>query len=65
MLQRDSEYHGTKGLAAFAVAMVDTALRDCLGGAHGVPCRQLWGGIHSRIPAYAVVPNGPRFSWNE
>ncbi|MFQ5808828.1 MAG: mandelate racemase/muconate lactonizing enzyme family protein [Armatimonadota bacterium] len=52
---RETEYHGSFGLAMFGIAAVDTALWDCLGKAHGVPCWQLWGGIHDRIPAYAMV----------
>jgi L-alanine-DL-glutamate epimerase-like enolase superfamily enzyme len=52
---RELEYHGAFGLAMFGIAAVDTALWDCLGRAHGLPCWQLWGGMHKRIPAYAMV----------
>lgn len=51
----ETEYHGSQGLAMFGIAALDTALWDCLGKALGAPCWQLWGGIHSRIPAYAMV----------
>lgn len=54
-LLRETEYHGSAGLAMFGIAALDTALWDCLGRAHGVPCWQLWGGIHTQIPAYAMV----------
>lgn len=43
-LLRETEYHGSAGLAMFGIAVVDTALWDCLGRARGVPCWQLWGG---------------------
>ncbi|HUU55632.1 MAG TPA: mandelate racemase/muconate lactonizing enzyme family protein [Armatimonadota bacterium] len=52
---RETEYHGSFGLAMFGIAAVDTALWDCLGKARGVPCWQLWGGVRDRIPAYAMV----------
>lgn len=52
---RETEYHGSFGLAMFGIAAIDTALWDCLGKAHGVPCWQLWGAVHDRIPAYAMV----------
>ena len=52
---RETEYHGSFGLAMWGIAAVDTALWDCLGKARGVPCWQLWGGVHNRIPAYAMV----------
>ena len=52
---RETEYHGSSGLAMFGIAAIDTALWDCLGKAMGVPCWQLWGGVHQRIPAYAMV----------
>lgn len=52
---RETEYHGSFGLAMFGIAAVDTALWDCLGKARGAPCWQLWGGVHERIPAYAMV----------
>ena len=52
---RETEYHGSFGLTMFGIAAIDTALWDCLGRARGVPCWQLWGGIHTLIPAYAMV----------
>lgn len=52
---RETEYHGSFGLSMFGIAALDTALWDCLGRVHGVPCWQLWGAVHDRIPAYAMV----------
>jgi L-alanine-DL-glutamate epimerase-like enolase superfamily enzyme len=52
---RETEYHGSFGLATFGIAAIDTALWDCLGKSLGVPCWQLWGAVHTRIPAYAMV----------
>ena len=52
---RETEYHGSSGLAMFGIAAVDTALWDCLGRAHGVPCWRLWGAVRDSIPAYAMV----------
>jgi len=52
---RETEYHGSFGLAMFGVAAIDTALWDCLGRALNVPCWELWGAVHDRIPAYAMV----------
>jgi L-alanine-DL-glutamate epimerase-like enolase superfamily enzyme len=52
---RETEYHGSFGLAMFGIAAVDTALWDCLGKALGVPCWQLWGAVRDRVPAYAMV----------
>jgi L-alanine-DL-glutamate epimerase-like enolase superfamily enzyme len=54
-MSRETEYHGTFGLAMFGIAAIDTALWDCQGKALGVPCWQLWGGMRKRIPAYAMV----------
>jgi len=54
MLQ-ETEYHGSAGLAMFGIAAVDTALWDCLGKSLGVPCWHLWGRVHDRIRAYAMV----------
>ncbi len=54
-LLRETEYHGSSGLTMFGIAALDTALWDCLGKARGVPCWQLWGAMHERIPAYAMV----------
>ena len=52
---RETEYHGSFGLTTFGIAAIDTALWDCLGKAHGVPCWQLWGAARDRVPAYAMV----------
>jgi L-alanine-DL-glutamate epimerase-like enolase superfamily enzyme len=52
---RETEYHGSSGLATFGIAALDTALWDCLGKSLGVPCWQLWGAVRDRIPAYAMV----------
>jgi L-alanine-DL-glutamate epimerase-like enolase superfamily enzyme len=52
---RETEYHGSSGLATFGIAAMDTALWDCLGKSLGAPCWQLWGAVHERIPAYAMV----------
>ncbi|MBC8235531.1 mandelate racemase/muconate lactonizing enzyme family protein [bacterium] len=54
MLQ-ETEYHGSFGLTMFGIAAIDTALWDCLGKALDVPCWQLWGAVHKKIPAYAMV----------
>lgn len=47
---RETEYHGSFGLAMFGIAAVDTALWDCLGRSLGVPCWKLWGRVHERLP---------------
>ncbi len=52
---RETEYHGSAGLAMFGIAALDTALWDCLGKTLGVPCWQLWGRVHDRLRAYAMV----------
>jgi len=52
---RETEYHSASGLTTFGIAAIDTALWDCLGRALGVPCWQLWGGVHTQIRAYAMV----------
>src|SRR4030095_13956979 len=54
-LLRETEYHGAQGLAMFGIAAVDTALWDALGKTLNVPCWQLWGRVHERIRAYAMV----------
>lgn len=51
----ETEYHGSAGLAMFAIAVLDTALWDCLGKLLKAPCWKLWGAAHSKIPAYAMV----------
>jgi len=52
---RQTEYHGSFGLAMFGIAALDTALWDCLGKSLGVPCWKLWGAARDRVPAYAMV----------
>lgn len=54
-LLRETEYHGSSGLTMMAISAIDTALWDCLGKSLGAPCWKLWGRIHDRIPAYAMV----------
>ncbi len=54
-LLRDTEYHGSFGLAMFGIAALDIALWDCLGKSLGVPCWKLWGVVRERVPAYAMV----------
>jgi L-alanine-DL-glutamate epimerase-like enolase superfamily enzyme len=55
MLLRETEYHGSSGLTMFGISLIDTALWDCCGKATGVPCWRLWGAVHEKIPAYAMV----------
>jgi len=55
MLLRETEYHGSFGLTMFGIAAIDTALWDILGRARGVPCWKMWGAVHEKIPAYAMV----------
>lgn len=54
-MRKETDYHGTQGLATLAIAAVDTALWDCLGKTLGVPCWQIWGGCHDSIPAYGML----------
>ena len=54
-MRRETDYHGTQGLATLGIAAIDTALWDCLGKTLGVPCWQLWGGCHDAIPAYGML----------
>lgn len=51
----ETNYHGTTGLATLGIAAVDTALWDCLGKTLDVPCWQIWGGCHDKIPAYGTL----------
>jgi L-alanine-DL-glutamate epimerase-like enolase superfamily enzyme len=55
MMLRETEYHGSFGLAMFGIAAIDTALWDCLGRSMGAPCWRLWGAVRDRIAAYAMV----------
>ncbi len=54
-LLRETEYHGSFGLAMFGIAALDIALWDCLGKTLDMPCWVLWGAVRNRIPAYAMV----------
>jgi L-alanine-DL-glutamate epimerase-like enolase superfamily enzyme len=54
-LLRETEYHGSAGLTMFGISALDAALWDCLGKTLGLPCSRLWGRVHDRIPAYAMV----------
>ena len=54
-MMRETEYHGSFGLAMFGIAALDIALWDCLGKSLGVPCWKLWGVLRDRVPAYAMV----------
>ena len=51
----ETDYHGTTGLATLGIAAIDTALWDCLGKTLEVPCWQIWGGCHDKIPAYGML----------
>ena len=55
LMLKETEYHGSFGLTMFGISAIDIALWDCLGKARGVPCWKLWGAVHDRIPAYAMV----------
>lgn len=52
---KETEYHGSFGLAMLGIAAVDMALWDCLGKIKKTPCWQMWGGVRDRVPAYAMV----------
>ena len=54
-MRKETDYHGTQGLATLGIAAVDTALWDCLGKTLKVPCWQIWGGCHDSIPAYGML----------
>jgi L-alanine-DL-glutamate epimerase-like enolase superfamily enzyme len=54
-MRKETDYHGTQGLATLGIAAVDTALWDCLGKTLNVPCWQIWGGCHDSIPAYGML----------
>jgi L-alanine-DL-glutamate epimerase-like enolase superfamily enzyme len=54
-LKVETEYHGSSGLTTFGISVVDVALWDLLGKAHGVPTYRLWGAYRDRVPAYAMV----------
>ncbi len=54
-LLRETRYCGPAGMPLYGISLIDTALWDCIGKAHGVPCWKLWGAVRDRIPAYAMV----------
>lgn len=54
-LQREMEYQGIAGVAAFALSCIDIALWDLLGKTVGQPIARLLGQQRDRIPAYAMV----------
>ena len=51
----ETDYHGSTGLATLGIAAIDTALWDCLGKTLDVPCWNIWGGCHDKIPAYGML----------
>ena len=54
-LWRETDYHGTAGLALLGIAGIDIALWDLLGRAAGQPVWRLLGAQRDRVPAYAMV----------
>jgi L-alanine-DL-glutamate epimerase-like enolase superfamily enzyme len=54
-LWRETEYHGTVGLALFGISAIDIALWDLVGKAVGQPVYKLLGAHRDRVPAYAMV----------
>ncbi|HEY8600575.1 MAG TPA: hypothetical protein VIL85_19220, partial [Thermomicrobiales bacterium] len=54
-LWRETDYHGTAGLALLGIAGIDIALWDLLGQATGQPVWRLLGAQRDRVPAYAMV----------
>ena len=54
-LKRETEYHGTFGLATFGLSAIDVALWDLVGKGLNTPCYKLWGAYRDRLPAYAMV----------
>jgi L-alanine-DL-glutamate epimerase-like enolase superfamily enzyme len=54
-LKVETEYHSHSGITTFGISVLDVALWDLLGKAHGVPTYQLWGAYRDRVPAYAMV----------
>jgi L-alanine-DL-glutamate epimerase-like enolase superfamily enzyme len=54
-LKVETEYHSSSGITTFGISVVDVALWDLLGRAHGVPTYKLWGAYRDRVPAYAMV----------
>lgn len=54
-MKAEAEYIGESGIVTYGISVVDTALWDLLGKAHGVPCYRLWAPYRDRLPAYAMV----------
>jgi L-alanine-DL-glutamate epimerase-like enolase superfamily enzyme len=54
-LWRETDYHGTVGLATMGIAGIDLALWDVMGKALEQPVWRLLGAARDRIPAYAMV----------
>lgn len=54
-MRKETDYHGTQGLATLGMAAIDTALWDCLGKTLNVPCWKIWGACHDSIPAYGML----------
>jgi L-alanine-DL-glutamate epimerase-like enolase superfamily enzyme len=54
-LWRETDYHGTVGLAMFGIAGIDLALWDFAGRALEQPVWRLLGACRDKVPAYAMV----------
>lgn len=54
-LWRETDYHGTVGLALFGIAGIDLALWDFAGRALNQPVWRLLGAYRDKVPTYAMV----------
>jgi L-alanine-DL-glutamate epimerase-like enolase superfamily enzyme len=54
-LWRETDYHGTLGLALFGIAGIDLALWDFVGRALEQPVWRLLGAKRDKVPTYAMV----------
>jgi L-alanine-DL-glutamate epimerase-like enolase superfamily enzyme len=54
-LWKETDYHGSVGLALFGIAGIDLALWDAVGKAMGQPVWRLLGAFRDKIPTYAMV----------
>jgi L-alanine-DL-glutamate epimerase-like enolase superfamily enzyme len=54
-LWRETDYHGTLGLALFGIAGIDLALWDFVGRALEQPVWRLLGAQRDKVPTYAMV----------
>lgn len=54
-LWKETDYHGTVGLAIFGIAGIDLALWDFLGRALEQPVWRLLGAYRDKVPTYAMV----------